>query len=431
MNRKDLYIGFNNVDDDILERSESVTWKNKKPVWQRLVPIAACFCLVIAIVLAISGLLPGSVPAVPNVSDPTVQTEPRLSEGTDQSEGPWNPWEAHFNKAETILDAARVYIPGYFTEELNVAEITVIEPGMRHEWMQYSGYAGFDGNGNLININLAVTTTIPENNISVIISQNGAACDYVLDDEPVISVCGDVAYKVYQWHSADDAVTLVADAAINGYTFAFKLKTFTQNLEQAKEDFTRVLECFAYYADGKPDLSAVTAESIPEWFDDELTHEGALEDQDYGAYMLQILPEGFTAESIRRYKNQTSDYLSGLWTSGYDEIRWKVYTLSETDEVRITSVTDTENYDLSLYPIPRASSVPEELREVVDNPIFIAEELTIDAVWARAYKTGETGDSSGWRMAFSVKYGGIIVEVRTKGVDPEWVYKQLIDLIGE
>ena len=96
------------------------------------------------------------------------------------------------------------------------------------------------------------------------------------------------------------------------------MQTSTQNVKQAKEDFTRVLECFAYYAEGKPDLSAV-----------------------------------------------------------------------------------------------------------------VADELTMDAVWARAYTTGEAGDSDGWRMAFSVRYGDTIVEVRAKGVDPEWVYHQLKNLITE
>lgn len=103
----------------------------------------------------------------------------------------------------------------------------------------------------------------------------------------------------------------------------------------------------------------------------------------------------------------------------------------EEDEGRLTSVADTENYDLSLYPIPRASSVPDDLREIVDNPIFSADELTMDAVWARAYTTGESGDSNGWRMAFSVRYGDTIVEVRTNGIDPEWVYHQLKKLITE
>ena len=79
-----------------------------------------------------------------------------------------------------------------------------------------------------------------------------------------------------------------------------------------------------------------------------------------------------------------------------------------------------------MYPIPRADSVPKELREIVDNPIFDANELTLEAVYKRAYKAGDTDE---WRMEFSVKYNDVIVEVRTNGVEPEWVYQQLMKLL--
>ena len=58
------------------------------------------------------------------------------------------------------------------------------------------------------------------------------------------------------------------------------------------------------------------------------------------------------------------------------DLNWGVFELKERDKARITSVADTENYDLALYPIPRGDSVPEELWEIVDRPIFLFEELT-------------------------------------------------------
>ena len=67
----------------------------------------------------------------------------------------------------------------------------------------------------------------------------------------------------------------------------------------------------------------------------------------------------------------------------------------------------------------------------MDNPIFEAEELTLDAVYSRAYKVNDAGDMDGWRMRFSVKYGDVIVSVSTKGVDPEWLYHQLVSLLPE
>ena len=75
--------------------------------------------------------------------------------------------------------------------------------------------------------------------------------------------------------------------------------------------------------------------------------------------------------------------------------------------------------------------MPDELREIVSDPIFVAEELTLEAVYCRAYKVNDAGDTDGWRMKFSVKYGDVIVSVSTKGVEPEWVYNQLKSLIEE
>ena len=53
MNRKDLYNGFNAVDDDILERSETTAKKSKRPAWVKWGAMAACLCLVIGIAIPV------------------------------------------------------------------------------------------------------------------------------------------------------------------------------------------------------------------------------------------------------------------------------------------------------------------------------------------------------------------------------------------
>lgn len=53
MNRKDLYNGFNEVDDDILERSEMNAKKSKRPAWIKWGAMAACLCLVIGIAIPV------------------------------------------------------------------------------------------------------------------------------------------------------------------------------------------------------------------------------------------------------------------------------------------------------------------------------------------------------------------------------------------
>ena len=69
--------------------------------------------------------------------------------------------------------------------------------------------------------------------------------------------------------------------------------------------------------------------------------------------------------------------------------------------------------------------MPDELREIVDDPIFNIDELTIDAVKARTYEIADAGDKPGPRMHFSVLYGDILVELSIKGVSSEVIFEIL------
>ncbi|MDE5589142.1 MAG: hypothetical protein K2J60_08395 [Acetatifactor sp.] len=159
-----------------------------------------------------------------------------------------------------------------------------------------------------------------------------------------------------------------------------------------------------------------------------LTLQEGLETETLGAYLLAEEPRGFRLESLKR--TLEGDMLFGIWikSGAYDEIDWKVSLYSEADAARVTAAADTRNYDLSLYSIPLCDSVPEELRQIVDHPIFSIDELTQDVVNRRAYYVNDSGDTAGARMTFGVLYGEVLVEVTTKGVSPEWVYEQLNSL---
>jgi hypothetical protein len=161
---------------------------------------------------------------------------------------------------------------------------------------------------------------------------------------------------------------------------------------------------------------------------DHLSLEEARADTDFGAYLPKRVPSGFAFESASRYIDKKSNFLSVLWFKGMGEIHWTVSKLEEKDKARITSVADKENYDLALYPIPRAESVPKELREIVNDPIFIIDDLTLEAVKARSYEVRDTGDVSGPRMGFSVLYGEILVKLNVKGASPEEVFDMLMQV---
>lgn len=158
-----------------------------------------------------------------------------------------------------------------------------------------------------------------------------------------------------------------------------------------------------------------------------LTLQEALNVETIGKYLLAEGPEGFAAESVSYRRREGGGSLYAVWcrTGTYDEVDWRVSLYTEADAGRVTAAADTRNYDLSLYPIPRAESVPEELRQIVDHPIFSIDELTQEVVKRRAYCANDSGDTGGVRMNFGVLYGEVLVEVNAKGVSPEWLYEQL------
>ena len=421
------------IDDDMIQSVETLRQKKKRPAWRKWGTMAACFCLIVAAVVVVPKLFPGTVPTPPDnndfpVHDSSVQTNPNQSEGHQNTEDLRNPWTLHFNKVSSMLAAHRPYIKGVFTESLNDTELAALVPSAD---LVCTGYARFDDKGNLLDIEMQTETTLPGSPVSIGLADYFFGFDYVLSGAEVVSVCNGVDYRGYQYQFGDK-VELSAYTIINDIYFAFTMDVPMENLEQAKEEFQRVLECFAYYEAGEPDLSIIVPEEIPElteqMFD---TLAEAQTEPDFGRYLPSEIPAGFGDASIYRFKFQDSNFLTATWSRGMDNLSWVVTPYTEEATHRLTGVDDKKNYDLSLYPIPRADSVPDELREIVDNPNFEEEELTLEAVYCRAYKVDDAGDTDGWRMRFSVKYGDVIVSVSTKGVEPEWLYQQLVNLVLE
>ena len=432
------------IDDDMIQGVEALRQKKRRSAWKKWGAMAACFCLIVASAFVFPRITdsgPGYVP-VPN-PDGTIQRDeppdvypshPILRPGDEgyidpsPTQTPRTPWTLHYNEVSSMLAAHRPYIKGVFTEPLNDTELTALLPS---EDLTCSGYARFDNYGNLLDIVMQAATTLPESPVAIGLADYYFGFDYVLSGGEVVSVCNGLEYKAYQYESGN-TVELSAYTIINDIYFAFGMDVPQDDLEQAKEEFQRVLECFAYYEEGKPDLSIIVPEKIPELTEQTFdTLVEARAESDFGRYLPSEIPAGFGDASIYRFKFQDSNFLTAMWSRGMDDLSWAITPYTEESAHRLTSVDDTENYDLSLYPIPRADSVPDELREIVDDPIFEAEELTLEAVYCRAYKVDDAGDTDGWRMKFSVKYGDVIVSVSTKGVEPEWLYQQLLGLISE
>ena len=394
----------------------------KKFVWHRWAAMAACFCLLLAVIGMVPNLVQKPVVTPPDITDSTHQTDPIQAEGEDSTAPVPTPWDAYFNEVCTLVSADRAYIQAIFTEKLDDADLNALKPGYWFDDMACSGYAVFDNQGNLLDVILEVDT------VTVRMMADLFHPYRMQPEDLAVSKCGEVDYYIWQY-IVEDNVTLGADASIKGQAVSFILETTLEEMEQAKVTFQRVLACFAHYGQDKPDLSAIMPDEIPELTDQVFNSlKDARAEPDFGRYMPSKLPAGFEESAIRRFQFQNANYLSAMWSGGLNSLSWVVRSCTDEDANRLTAVHEFENYDLSLYPIPRAESVPDELYEIVNDPVFKAEELTLEAVYRRSYKVQDAGDTDGWRMNFSVLYGDILVSVNAKGVDPEWVYQHLMEL---
>ena len=445
------------IDPAYVEAADQLP-KKKKQTFIKWGALAACLCLAIAGAALLPKLQndpalgpePAPAPAPGEVilreEEPEVYPEhPILHPGDeeyvvpapepeepDEREHPREIGTIVFNEPTASMDVCRTYIPGCFTEELNETELAAVTPDRLAAGMTLSGFARFDGEGRFLSVSLAVQIPSFSNPVSVVFEKGEPLICYVVEGGEAISTVNGMELRLYQGSYDEETHWLQAYGSMGDYAITVSYDAVGIYLDQAQADLITVLDCFTCYADGKPDFSAITAEYIPPYIFEELTFAEAQADPDFGAYMPTALPEGFAEERFHRHMEQNVNYLSGHWSKGWGsdfaDLYWEISFFDESKQQRLTAAADTEQYDLSLYPIPRADSVPEELREIVDNPIFLAEELTLDVVQARAYRIQDAGDSDGWRMAFSVKYGDIVVEVRAKGLDPQWMYDQLAAL---
>lgn len=403
MKSEDLFRAIGESDSNFLEHSEREVKTNKRSMFIRLLGLAACLCIFIAAVL----FKPHTNPVPP----------------TPGNNNPSQDWTITYNQAVDEADTANTKYDFYrFIEELDKEDLSDVGPGTAFRWMDYSGYATFDGTGNLIDVIINVTNTKWGGTTTVTMQKGKVVSDYILPGNPIVSDFNGTKVTAYEY-DAGDHVMLELTFEINSTGFLVSADVQPGDMEKAKSDIYDLLEC--YTTNRTIDLSSVKASTISEWISKNLTFSEALKDESFGMYMPSSVPNGFKSENIQRFKDQKSDFLSGVWTHGYDDLRWKISYLGEGNDDRITSVKDKRNYDLSLYPVPRADSVPDELREIVDNPIFRIDELPLDAVKARAYTLDDAGDSNSYRMHFSVLYRDVLVEISSKGISPEWMYNQL------
>ena len=170
----------------------------------------------------------------------------------------------------------------------------------------------------------------------------------------------------------------------------------------------------------------MTAEEVPQWREAEFSSlEEARQEGDFVPWLPAEDFSGWDEFYGRLTYQEGNEHILHLrWSWGYDDVTIRV-ELPEGDTVwgNVVDVSAPETYDLRLYPIPRADSVPEEYRETVDNPVFRAEDMSREVVEARAYTPNEQGDTNSLRIGFSVLHpDGTLVDYSCEGLSVDQVW---------
>ncbi len=379
-----------------------------------------CAALLLISIWAVPRLVPSNVaqpPVVqPNGTVPPVTTLPGTP-GRHQ-------YALLFNQVQGGYSQSKKHDPGYFTQELSREDIGALFGSAWEsivEGRTSEAHAGFSGEGVLDRVTVTceqadtgITTTIQ-------MAKGPLWLDYTCEE---VSDVNGVSVIAGYWNSSSDGGKTFYYANFELGQAGYYMEVSGD--ESAKEELTALVN-LVVEGGAAADLDIVP-DFIPEWRYDELSLAQAQADPDFGGYIPERVPTGFVFESSRRTMDQNSDKLSITYINGMKYVEVAAARLTEKDRARMADISKPETYDLSLYPIPHADSVPDQLREVVGNPIFKAEELTLETVQSRAYTVDDVGDEPGYRMGFSVLYGDVVVEVRAKGAQPKDIFSMLKEL---
>ncbi len=310
-----------------------------------------------------------------------------------------------FNDLSPSSSDMKIAVEGYFYYDLTTEQIKAIFGDFSLSGIV--SYTSKEEKADIFEVN------VRNQNTNITISKNEIMDCYQIVGEEKLSTIEGVEVLIGAQTLNNNEVNYYAEFAKDD--LYFKLECFGK--KEDKEKFLHAI--YDLVRIKKIDLSSLEHPIIPRLKDEVLKENELLKEENFGEYM--ILPKGYVFNSGRRVITQHDDYLYASWSkeSGYFEI--KIYKLRDKDKARIVKdIKQKELYDLSLYPIPRAETVPESLREIVDNPIFKIEDLNRKILSKR----------KGNYIVFSTLYGdNIIIEVRGKGLNLEKLLRGLKEKI--
>lgn len=411
----------NTLHDKIMSRTKARP-KRWTIMIKRYIVAFACLAVVLLGVVTIPRLTQQNVTPTPG-DNPSALQPGTITPVLDTS----SKYTLYFNQADS-QSAANIAIRGHFWQKLTDEELKAIFPRLTetHAVTATANFQSDESRASLFNIDAqAVSSAGLKTYIQL--APGEVVLDYGFDVETKTSDVFGTAVTAGYFETKPNSkglrnATYFATFKLSDVAYYVELSGAKADEEVVKNEISEIIGLLI--KGGAADLDVFNPVA-PELRDDRLSLNEARADVNFGAYLPTEIPLGFVFEDAQRFINQEQNVLFANWSKGMGYINWQVSLLDDNDKTRITHVTDTKNYDLALYPIPRADSVPVELREIVDNPIFLIDELILDTVRARSYEVSDSGDEQGHRMRFSVLYGDTLVELNVKGATPEAVFEIL------
>ena len=435
MNSEQLMNAFSCLDDELIERSEAA---KPRATWHKWAGMAACVAILAGALLvsrcmwqkpgaqqAATQFAPGYTPAPGETDVVTEPTEHEWEAGYTPKPG-----ERDDGDTERAVNGMSAMLPdsvGIETVDITPmiesyktdAEACYVPPKNGETNLSVPLRAAMAEYGDSARYRVVVDLFRDERQLDADSAEASA------ERERLASLGYTVAYETvyYQEKPVDSYFTLHATRdelnALSAGEYGYMLFLYGERVEGAAQTVPETV----FNGAGVP-VDGTEAAVCPRDASEVLTAAEARADAAFGAYLCNA-PAGFAEQEFRR----TPEQLRASFRHGYDYVEWAVRAFREEDRERlITVVAETEKYDVSLYAIPFAESVPAEIHAVFYNPIFRIEDLTLDIVKARAYRINDAGDSDGWRCSFSVLCGDVLVQINAKGVDPEWLYRELAAL---
>ncbi len=353
-------------------------------------------------------------------ADPSDATQPSTEATQEDAVRDWTP-VYYRHQHGTFVNYGQP--SGSYQEELNQEQIAQLLPDRPLEDVAYSGWVRYLEDGSVYMAALLIERQ--EQTVSLYFNDDRRmyCCCISLEPSAEISVCGDLEYRIYHIDAGEMSQGMIAETKING--IPVRVTNQTNNFEGEKPYFEEVLQWLSGYGPKKLDLSVLKPQV--EHIDESISVNAAMANPVFGKLMIDTPPlTFFTLESCRRYKDYYTDNICATWSWYEDRLEWRVSVFTEEDSLRVISVDKKKYYDLSYYSYPLYRTVPEEYVEIAVDPVFEADEVTLDVVRTREYHVPYNDGSE--LIRFGVKFGDLLLHIDATNIDPEWIYEQIVQI---